>query len=125
MSLHCDRLYVSEIVTVTDVQYRPHDTCTGAEETTSTNDIVFPRSGCFVRHAHRRQTVADANTVLFFRKHEPYCIATLYPAATTVPASLSLPTCWPTRLGRSILRWRITRTIHFALHGRSLQLIRL
>ena len=49
-------------------------TCTSAEETTSTNDIVFPRGGCFIRHVHRRQTVADANTVLFFRKHEPYRI---------------------------------------------------
>ncbi len=72
MSLHCDTLYVSEIVTVTDVRCRLHDTCRSAEETTSTNDIVFPRGGCFVRHVHRRQTVADANTVLFFRKHEPY-----------------------------------------------------
>ena len=75
MSLHCDTLYASEIVTVTDVRCRPGDTCTSAEETTSTNDIVFPRSGCFVRHAHRRQTVADANTVLFFRIHEPYRIS--------------------------------------------------
>ncbi len=74
MSLHCDTLYASEIVTVTDVRCRPHDTCRSSEETTSTNDIVFPRGGCFVRHVHRRQTVADANTVLFFRKHEPYRI---------------------------------------------------
>ncbi len=75
MSLHCDTLYASEIVTVTDVRCRPYDTCRSAEEATSTNDIVFPRRGCFVRHVHRRQTVADANTVLFFRKHEPYCIS--------------------------------------------------
>ncbi len=74
VSLQFDRFYASVIVTVTDVRCRPHDTCRSAEETSSTNDIVFPRSGCFVRHVHRRQTVADANTVLFFRKHEPYHI---------------------------------------------------
>ena len=75
VSLQFDTLYASEIVTVTDVRCRAHDTCRSAEEITSTNDIVFPRSGCFVRHVRRRQTVADANTVLFFRKHEPYHVS--------------------------------------------------
>jgi len=50
MPLHSETLYASEIVTVTDVPCRPHDNCRCAEETTSTNDIVFPRRGCFVRH---------------------------------------------------------------------------
>jgi len=58
-----------------DVRCRPHDTCRSAEETTSTNDIAFPRRGCFVRHVAGRRTVADANTVLFFRKHEEYHVS--------------------------------------------------
>ena len=75
MSLQSETLYASEIVTVTDVRCRPHDTCRSTEETASTNDIVFPRSGCFVRHVRQRQSVADVNTVLFFRKHEAYRVS--------------------------------------------------
>ncbi len=75
MSLHCDRLYASAIVTVADVRCRPQDACRGAAETSAGNDIVFPRSGCFVRHVGRRETVADANAVLFFRKHEEYRVS--------------------------------------------------
>ncbi len=75
MSLHCDTLYASEIITVTDVRCRPRHACCGTEESSATNDIVLPRRGCFVRHVDQRQTVADANAVLFFRKHEPYRIS--------------------------------------------------
>ena len=75
VSLQFDTSHVSEVVTVTDVRCRPGHACRGAEEASPTNDIVFPRSGCFVRHVRGRQTVADANSVLFFRKREPYRVS--------------------------------------------------
>lgn len=75
MSLHFVQLYASDIVTVTDVQCRPEDSCCGVEETTTTNDIVFPRRGCFVYHEGRHLTLADANTVMFLRKDVPYRVS--------------------------------------------------
>lgn len=75
MSLESDTLYQSEILSLTDVRCRPHDSCPGGEEAAATNEIVFPRRGCFVRHVGRRRMVADANTVLFFRKDEGYHVS--------------------------------------------------
>ncbi len=68
-------LYEGDILSATDVRCRPRDSCLGGEEAAATNEIVFPRRGCFVRHVGRRRTVADANSVLFFRKDEGYHVS--------------------------------------------------
>ena len=75
MSIQVEELYKSNIVSVSDVRCRSHDTRRSAEEHSPTHEIVFPRRGCFVHHVERHEAAADANTVLFFRKHEPYRIS--------------------------------------------------
>lgn len=74
-SLHVEPLYESNVVSVTDVRCRPHESCCGAEEWSTTDDIVFPRTGYFVHHVGRRETAADANGVLFFRRLEAYRVS--------------------------------------------------
>jgi len=73
--LHTETLYESAVVRVTDARCRADGPCRGAEEFTPTNDIVLPRRGFFVRHVGREDTAADANAVLFFRRHEPYRVS--------------------------------------------------
>jgi len=70
-----ETLYRSDIVRVTDVRCRPREHGCGAEECAFTDDIVFPRSGFFVRHVGKETTAADPNAVLFFRRQEPYRIS--------------------------------------------------
>jgi AraC family transcriptional regulator len=45
------------------------------EEATFEHEIVFPRSGVYVRETPRGQTVADANHVVFFTRGEAYTIS--------------------------------------------------
>jgi AraC family transcriptional regulator len=47
----------------------------GAEEYTTAHEIVFPRRGAFVRYDVSGKTLADANHVLFFHRHQPYKIS--------------------------------------------------
>jgi AraC-like DNA-binding protein len=68
-------LYRSPVVTVTEVHCRPRDHRCGGEETTGQHQIVFVRRGCFVKHVHRREVVADPNQVLFFTRGEPYRVS--------------------------------------------------
>ena len=75
MSIQVEELYSSNILSITDVRCRAHSVHRSAEEHSPTNDVVFPRRGCFVRHLGRFEAVADANTVHFFRMHEPYRIS--------------------------------------------------
>jgi AraC-like DNA-binding protein len=49
------------------------------EEATFAHEIVFPRSGVFVRRSSHGASVADANHVVFFTRGEPYTVA--HPAA--------------------------------------------
>jgi AraC family transcriptional regulator len=62
-------------VTIHDVRCRPHDHAHGPEEWSTVNQIVFPRSGLFMREAAGEQVLGDSNQVLFFRKHEAYRVA--------------------------------------------------
>ena len=74
-TLQVRRLFTSPLVAISDVQCRPHDGACGHEECSASNDIVFPRSGLFVRHAAGEQVVADANHVLLFHEHETYRVS--------------------------------------------------
>lgn len=60
---------------ITDVRCRPSDSRCGAEEYARENEIVFPRSGCFLKHLGRRSLLADPNHVIFFNRHEPYRVS--------------------------------------------------
>ena len=73
--LHVVPLFKSRTVTVRDVRCRPHGPECGGEETTAIYEIVFPRSGLFVKHVGGREVVADANHILFFRRGEPYRVS--------------------------------------------------
>ncbi len=74
-ALRTERLYRSEVVCAVDARCRPHDSCPGSEECTSSHEIVFPRAGFFVRHVGRETTAADAGGALFFRRFEPYRVS--------------------------------------------------
>jgi AraC-like DNA-binding protein len=72
---HVKQIYQSDVVRVRDVRCRPHSHGRGAEEHSEANDIVFPRTGFFVRHIGRREFPADPNGVLFFRRNESYHVS--------------------------------------------------
>ena len=74
-TLQVRRLLESPLVTISDVQCRPHDGACSHEECTPSNDIVFPRTGLFVRHAAGESVVADANHVLLFHERETYRVS--------------------------------------------------
>ncbi|MCZ6817130.1 MAG: AraC family transcriptional regulator [Planctomycetota bacterium] len=74
-TLHVNLLFESRMVTVTDVRCRPHEACCGGEEFSDSHEIVFPRSGLFVRKVGREETAADANSVLFFRRNQSYRVS--------------------------------------------------
>jgi len=69
------QLFASASCTVHDVCCRPHDRAHGPEEWCSENQVVFPRSGLFVRDARGQSVLGDPNHVLFFHKHEVYRVA--------------------------------------------------
>lgn len=69
------RLHASASVTIHDVRCRPHDHAHGPEEWCTANQIVFPRSGLFVRDARGQSALGNPNHVLFFQKHEVYRVA--------------------------------------------------
>jgi AraC-like DNA-binding protein len=54
-----------------------HGTCRhkSPEETAQTTHLVFPYRGVYVRHVGRRETVAEANQVVFFNHAESYRIS--------------------------------------------------
>ena len=62
-------------VSVTDVRCRPSTCRLSGEEQTEIPEIVFPRTGVFVKHSGRQQVVADANHVLFFNANEIYRVS--------------------------------------------------
>jgi AraC-like DNA-binding protein len=63
----------------------------GAEETADAHQIVFVRSGLFVRETARGRAVADPNHVLFFNADEPYRVQHPLPGGD-VCLALTLPT---------------------------------
>lgn len=74
-TLQFNALHQSRVVTVTDVRCRPHDCGRGCEEFNESHEIVFPRSGFFVREVGREETAGDSNCVLFFRRNQPYRVS--------------------------------------------------
>jgi len=68
-------LHESAQVALVDVRCRPADHARGPEELSPTNDLVFPRTGVFLRHVHRADVVGDPSQVLFFRRDEPYRVS--------------------------------------------------
>jgi len=68
-------LYQSPTLTVRDVQCRPHGPECSCEEFSLRHEIVFPRSGLFVKHVRKQDVVADANHVLFFKTGESYRVS--------------------------------------------------
>ncbi|RJP37243.1 MAG: AraC family transcriptional regulator [Phycisphaerales bacterium] len=85
--------YRSESVFVGDYRCDGCDSAPGAEETSRGLDVVFPRSGVFLLHFGSRTHVADANTVLFFNRHEPYRVTHPAPGGDTCTVLSLHPAC--------------------------------
>ncbi len=75
MHIQVQQLYASPTVTVRDCQCRAHRHGWGAEETSTTHQLVFMRAGVFAWRLGRTEVVADANHALFFNQHEAYRVA--------------------------------------------------
>jgi AraC-like DNA-binding protein len=70
-----DTLFSSRTLTVRDT--RCQGTCTdeSPEECTTSTQLVFTYRGVYVRHVGQRQTVAEANQVLFFNAGQGYRVS--------------------------------------------------
>jgi AraC-like DNA-binding protein len=75
LHLHFRPVFSDEAVRIVDVRCRPSYCECGPEEFSDETEIVWPRSGVFVRHVGRRQIVANCNHVLFFRAGENYRVS--------------------------------------------------
>jgi AraC family transcriptional regulator len=67
--------YRGSFVSITDVRCRPSTCRLSDEEQSAAPEIVFPRTGVFVRHIGPEEVVADANHVLFFNANESYRVS--------------------------------------------------
>jgi AraC-like DNA-binding protein len=72
---HVHRIFESAIVGITDYRCDERVGGSGPEEASRGWDVVFVRTGLFVRHVGRRRVVCDANHVLFFNRDEPYRVS--------------------------------------------------
>jgi AraC family transcriptional regulator len=70
-----DRLLDTGIVAVNHVNCRGSCRHRSAEECASHTHLVFPFRGVYLRHVGGEQTVADANHVLFFNRHQGYQVS--------------------------------------------------
>jgi len=68
-------LHRGRIVTISDVRCRPYCRACGGEEWSEAHQIVFVRSGVFVKRQGKRELVADPNQVLFFNRQETYRVS--------------------------------------------------
>lgn len=68
-------LHSTPSVAIFDVHCRPSDPGPSREECSSSDHIVFPRAGVFVRHVGGADVVADPNHVLFFGRHETHRVS--------------------------------------------------
>ena len=68
-------LFRSALVTVTDVRCRATDRRCGREETSTAHQLVFTRSGVFVKHVSGARVVADPTHALFFNAGQPYQVS--------------------------------------------------
>jgi AraC family transcriptional regulator len=74
--LHSSTLFSSPLVTVSDWRCRPTESAFGAEEESSGQVLIFPRTGLFVeRRSGRGDMVGDSTRVHFLNRHETYRIA--------------------------------------------------
>ena len=78
-NLRADRLFRGDLVAVTDVRCRGAGMVCGTEEQAGTHQVVFTRSGLFVKHTGRRQIVGQPNQAIFFNRDECYRVS--HPAA--------------------------------------------
>jgi AraC-like DNA-binding protein len=70
--LHTEILHASPVVVIRDVLCRAAPGHGRHVERASSDDIVFPRSGAFVREARGGESFADATVALFFNRGESY-----------------------------------------------------
>ncbi len=73
--LHSRQLFRGATLSICDVACRPHCSDCGGDEWADAHEVVFPRTGVFVKHAGQESVVADSNKVLFLNRHEPYRIS--------------------------------------------------
>jgi AraC-like DNA-binding protein len=68
------RIHATETVSVVDVccRARRDQDDPRREEHSDHHEVVFTRSGAFVKHVAGREVVADANHVIFFNGGQPY-----------------------------------------------------
>ncbi len=68
-------LHAGPIATITDVRCRARDGVRGAEELSPCDEVVFPRTGAFVKHLGPASFLADPGHVVFFNGGEPYRVS--------------------------------------------------
>jgi AraC family transcriptional regulator len=73
--LQSETLFAGCVVEIADVCCRAPESPCGAEEQASSHHIILVRSGVFVKHAGRRQVVAEPTHALFFNRHETYRVS--------------------------------------------------
>jgi AraC-like DNA-binding protein len=72
---HLEVLHQGPIFGLIDYRCRLPVVAKGREERAEAHQIVFVRSGLFVRETPRGRVLADANHVLFFNAGEPYTVS--------------------------------------------------
>ena len=68
-------VYSSSLMSIVECVCRPRTACLTKEEAPGDNEVVFVRSGSFVRHVGGRRIVADPTTMLFFNRGEGYRVS--------------------------------------------------
>jgi AraC-like DNA-binding protein len=75
--LRFESLHAAGDLRVLSCTCRPGTTARAGEECNFENSIVFVRRGAFVKHAPSGRVTADASSVVFFRRGEPYSVSHL------------------------------------------------
>lgn len=69
------QLYAGSLITLRDCCcHSPMGPC-GSEEATSTHQVVFTRTGVFVKHTGRRTVVGEPTQALFLNRNETYRVS--------------------------------------------------
>jgi AraC-like DNA-binding protein len=74
-ALHSYCLFHGSLVSISDLRCRAPQSPCGAEEQARSHELVFTRRGLFVKHAGRRQVLAEPTQVLFFNRRESYRVS--------------------------------------------------
>lgn len=75
MAIRSSLLFQSPLATVQDVRCRPSLLACSAEEYASSHQVVFVRSGLFVKHSGRHQVLAEPVQALFFNRAEAFRVS--------------------------------------------------